>query len=168
MGAPTGNQFWRQRTKHGRDKLFASASLLWESAEKFFDWCDKNPWYKNEYKDGKIQKIPTARPYTLSGLCIYLNVSESFWKEFRKNENLTEDFLSVIALIENIIRTQKFEGAAVGVFNSNIIARDLGMVDKTSLTDEEGNAVPLQVFRLPDNSRLLNDKANGGGSDQKG
>jgi hypothetical protein len=34
---------------------------------------------------------------------------------------------------------QKFEGAAVGAFNSNIIARDLGLIDRTELkvTEEQ-------------------------------
>ena len=161
MSAPRNNQFWKNRSKHGRDRLFKTSKALWKAAQEYFEWVDKHPWYKNEWKDGKMRKIPTARPYTVSGLSIYLNTSESYWREFRKNENLPEDFLSIIANIENIIRTQKFEGAATGAFNSNIIARDLGMVDKTALTDAEGNSIPLQTFRLPDNNRALNNPSDG-------
>ena len=32
-----------------------------------------------------------------------------------------------------VIRTQKFEGASAGLLNANIIARDLGLSDKTEL-----------------------------------
>jgi hypothetical protein len=51
----TGNQLWRLRTKHGRDKLFGDAALLLEEAYKYFDWCDRHPWEKVElvkYKGG--------------------------------------------------------------------------------------------------------------------
>ncbi len=43
-----------------------------------------------------------------------------------------KDFFGVYTRISQIIRTQKFEGAAVGLFNANIIARDLGLADKQS------------------------------------
>ena len=29
MAAPKGNQFWMLRSKHGRDKLFATPEALW-------------------------------------------------------------------------------------------------------------------------------------------
>ena len=134
MAAPKNNQFWKLRSKHGRDKIFKTPELLWEAACEYFQWCDDNPWQKTETTIGTnkndIKVTPTERPYTLTGLAIYLDVSSSFWREFRKNEKLSKDFMSVITRIEEIIYTQKFEGAAVGAFNSNIIARDLGLADK--------------------------------------
>jgi hypothetical protein len=48
MAAPKGNQFWKLRSKHGRDKLFASPELLLESACEYFQWCDENPWLSIE------------------------------------------------------------------------------------------------------------------------
>jgi hypothetical protein len=62
----------------------------------------------------------------------------------RKNK----DFSEVIHAIEEIIRTQKFEGAAVGAFNANIIARDLGMVDKKDVTSDGkplGNKMQIEI-----------------------
>ena len=32
MAANLGNQFWKNRSKHGRDKLFATPDLLWQAA----------------------------------------------------------------------------------------------------------------------------------------
>ena len=49
-----------------------------------------------------------------------------------------KDFSSVITRIEQTIYAQKFEGAAVGSFNANIIARDLGLKDKSELTGKDG------------------------------
>lgn len=38
-----GNQFWKRRSKHGRDKLFKTPDVLWEAACEYFQWCDDNP-----------------------------------------------------------------------------------------------------------------------------
>lgn len=133
MAAPKGNQFWKIRSKHGREKLFATPALLWEAVQEYFEWCDDHPWNKKEAVKGgdlagTVMDVPTERPYTLSGLCLYLDASERYWGMFRSSAN--EDFLRVITRTEEIIRTQKFEGAAVGAFNANIISRDLGLTDK--------------------------------------
>jgi len=129
MGAPAGNQFWRQRTKHGRDKLFSSPDVIWEEAVKYFDWCDNNPIEEIDFKgkDAERVVIPRLRAYTWSGLEIYLNV-ESL-REYKSNPEY-KDFSPVITRIGKIIYTQKFEGSAAGQLNPNIIARDLGLIDK--------------------------------------
>ena len=56
MAAPKGNQFWKLRSKHGRDKLFATPDLLWQAACEYFEWCDKHPWYKSEAIKNAINK----------------------------------------------------------------------------------------------------------------
>ena len=144
MAAPKGNQFWKLRSKHGRDKIFSTPEILLEAAQEYFQWCDDNPWIKNEAIKsgdfaGQLVQIPTARPYTLSGLCLYLGVATQYFDDFKaalKPED--KDFSIVITHVEQAIRTQKFEGAAVGAFNANIIARDLGLADKKELGGEVG------------------------------
>lgn len=132
MAANKGNQFWKLRNKHGRDKLFASSSLLWEAACEYFEWCEKNPMV--EYGWGGTKKN-ILRPYTLSGLCLYLDVNTQYFTDFKKAlPEGEQDFSLVINKIEQTIYTQKFEGAAVGLFNANIIARDLGLKDSTDVT----------------------------------
>lgn len=69
-----------------------------------------------------------------------------------KKDQINKDFSAVINKIEEIIYQQKFEGAAVGLFNSNIIARDLGLRDKQDLTSNgEQIATPtaIQVQIIP-------------------
>ncbi|MEJ8803144.1 DNA-packaging protein [Pontibacter sp. H249] len=136
MAAPKGNQFWKLRSKHGRDKLFASPDLLWEAACEYFEWCDKHPWIKKDWvgKDAFEVDRPTQRPYTLSGLCLYLDVNTKYFNDFKKAGR--EDFSEVLTRIEETIYTQKFEGAAVGTFNASIIARDLGLADKKEISGE--------------------------------
>lgn len=135
MAAPKGNKFWERRSKHGRDKIFASAELLWEAACEYFTYCDENPWVKKDWvgKDAIEVERETQTPYTLSGLCLYVGASESWWKNFRKGDNLDNDFLSTITRIEDVIRTNKMEGAIVGVYNANIVSRDLGLQDNQEI-----------------------------------
>lgn len=164
MPAPKGNQFWKIRSKHGRDKLFSTSDKLWEAACEYFEWCDENPWAETQTKTRETSteetRTPTARPYTLSGLCIYLGCNTHYISQFKTRlEEGEEDFTSVITRIEEIIYTQKFEGAAVGAFNANIIARDLGLKDasKTELSGPNGGPIEITgidiAFMEPDASK---------------
>lgn len=138
MAAPNENKFWQLRSKHGRDKIFSTPSILWESACEYFQWCEDNPWQEQDWvgKDGDEVTKNKVRPYTLSGLCVYLECGEQTLRDYGKRE----DFSEVYTRIEQIIRTQKFEGAATGFFNANIIARDLGLSDKQETkTDVTGD-----------------------------
>lgn len=163
MAAPTGNQFWKLRSSHGRDRLFGTADLLWIGACEYFNWCDAHPWWKNEAiksgdHAGKIVKVPTARPYTMQGLCLYLDCNLVYFNQFEKalegrEDSTSKDFSKIVSRIRETIFMQKFEGAAVGAFNANLIARELGIAEKQEArhVDKEGNDLPIapptiQVF----------------------
>lgn len=144
MAAPIGNQFWKQRSKHGRDKIFSSPEILWEEACKFFEWCDNNPLYEVDYKgkDADEVRIPKMRAYTWEGLELFLDV-ESL-REYKKNPDY-KDFSPVIGRIEKIMYSQKFTGAAAGFLNANIIARDLGLRDKQEI-DQNHSFQPPNII----------------------
>ena len=44
----------------------------------------------------------------------------------------------------------KYEGAAVGAFNANIIARDLGLTDRKDLTSSDGTMIPKPTILVSD------------------
>jgi hypothetical protein len=142
MGAPKGNQFWKLRAKHGRDKIFSSPEILWESCKEYFEATDKRVWEQTDFrgKDAVEVKIPTQAPYTLTGLYLFLDIDRKTWDLYRERQ----DFIPIITRVENIIYTQKFEGASVGAFNSSIIARDLGLRDKKELSGENGGPIKLE------------------------
>lgn len=130
-GAPAGNQFWKQRAKHGRDLIFETPEKLWEACCEYFESTDKRKWVRKDWvgKDAVEVSRETETPYTLTGLYIFLDITAQTWKDYRGRK----DFIEVITRIEGIIYTQKFEGAAVGAFNANIIARDLGLKDHSEV-----------------------------------
>jgi len=156
MPAPKGNRFWELRSKHGRDKLFTSPELLWQAACEYFEWCENNPLYKSEAKvisgfkeSGSVEivDVPLIRAFTIQGLCSYLGCNTAYFRNFKlQNHDHNKDFSAVITHIEEIIYNQKFSGAASGIFNSNIIARDLGLTEKTDLTTK-GESIN-QVFKI--------------------
>lgn len=139
MAAPKGNKFWELRSKHGRDKLFQTPELMWEAAKEYFTYIQETPLeqeeivkYKDYYEKVSVSKM---RPFTLIGLCLYLDCSSSYFRTFKSElKDKDKDFLTVITRIEETIYNQKFEGAASGFLNPNIIARDLGLMDKTDIT----------------------------------
>lgn len=160
MAAPFGNEFWKKRSKHGRERIFNSPKVLWEAACEYFDWARDNPWFKQDFiKSGDMGgfkvDLKTERPLSLKGLCIFLGVNTKYFNDFRdgirgskKKKDL--EYSEIISRITEIIETQQFEGATVGAFNANIISRALGMIDKTEtgFRDKDGNPTdpPKQVM----------------------
>lgn len=132
-----GNQLWKLRSKHGRDSLFSTPELLWKTACEYFEVCDNDTTW-NSYKKTSSdrgcsdEEKTTKRPYTRGGLFLYIGCSEDWLRNFKKT--CSEDFLRVITDIETTIDTQQIEGAMLGAFNSNLVARIQGIKDQTDLT----------------------------------
>lgn len=148
--ARIGNQFWRLRSKHGRDKLFATPELLWNAACEYFKWCESHPLYEMKafaYQGIIVtKKMPKMRAMTLSQLCFYLNANEAYFRQFKAQLPEGEkDFSTIIADIERVIYDQKFQGAAADLLNANIIARDLGLKEHSEFTGKDGAAlIPIK------------------------
>lgn len=144
MAAPKGNRFWEARSSHGRNPKFESPEELWKACVEYFEWVEENPlWEMRPFAyQGEVVQEPVAkmRAMTLTGLCLFLDISDDTWRNYRANN----DLLGVVTRAEKVIYDQKFSGAAADLLNPNIIARDLGLADKrevhktiTDLTDEE-------------------------------
>lgn len=145
MPAPKGNSFWQNRTKHGRDKLFSSPKILWEEACKYFEATDSRKWVKKDWvgKDAFEVERETETPYTKSGIALFLDCDWRTIEALKTDKD--KDFLHIITRIEQIIYTQKIEGAAVGAFNANIVARELGLTEKTESNNTNSTSVTLNL-----------------------
>lgn len=145
MAAPAGNQFWKMRSTHGRSPIFASPDDLWTACDEYFDWVHDNPLMETELVkfqgDAKPVAVPKMRAMTISGLCIFLDITNASWFEYAKRK----DFIDITARVTEIIRTQKFEGASADLLNANIIARDLGLSEKTEHTGKDGAPIVPEV-----------------------
>lgn len=152
MGAPKGNQFWKARSKHGRNKIFTAPSLLHEDCLEYFQWCDDNPLQEAKvfHTDGHLThtELPKLRPYTIGGLCLFLGIDKQTWVNYKTGEN-NQGFFGIISEAEETIYQQKFAGAAAGLLNTNIIARDLGLSDKKEIMGDGGGPVKAQFVFVP-------------------
>ena len=148
MAAPKKNQFWKLRSKHGRDKLFETPELLWQAACEYFEHTDQRKWIKKDWvgKDALPVNRETETPYTISGLCLYLDCGKNFWEQFKGANH--KDFSGIVTRIEQIIYTQKFEGASVGAFNANIIARELGLKEASDINLNDNRKQVSELFPL--------------------
>jgi hypothetical protein len=104
--------------------------MLEASCYEYFEACDKQPLKKqNVFSNGRKMTTNLMRAFTLKGLFIFLDINRKTWENYKANE----DFIAIIERIEDIIYTQKFEGAAAGLLKENIIARELGLADKNNI-----------------------------------
>lgn len=158
MAATKGNQFWKARSKHGRDKIFKTPKSMLDAAFEYFKWVEDNPLTKAIVYQGAVSSEPEElmRAMTIKGLCIYWGVNTRYLNDFIANLNLDndedKDFSDVIDTIKEIIETQKFEGASAGLLNPNIIARDLGLSDKKELSGSVENPLALVIQEISGNT----------------
>ncbi|WP_420013324.1 DNA-packaging protein [Tateyamaria sp.] len=148
MAAPKGNRFWEARSSHGASPKFREASDLWGTCLEYFEWVERNPLKEERIAQDKgsptLIEVKKMRAMTITGLCVFLDVDESTWRDWRANR---DDLFPVITRVEQIIRTQKFEGASADLLNPNIIARDLGLADKTKVAGDPHNPLVHEVRR---------------------
>lgn len=145
MSAPVGNKFWEMRSSHGRTPKFKKPEDLWSACLEYFEWVEANPLHEAKafaYQGlVTVTSLPKMRAMTISSLCIFLDIGVQTWHDYRDKE----DFSVVTTRVDEIIRTQKFQGAAADLLNPNIIARDLGLTEKSELDQrtihEVGNSV---------------------------
>lgn len=148
MAAPVGNSFWEARSSHGRAPIFASPDELWTACCEYFDWVEANPLYEAKAFSFQgtswLESLPKMRAMTLSGLCIFLDIGRRTWDDYRERQ----DFVPVTTRVDEIIKTQKFQGAAADLLNPNIIARDLGLSEKSELDQRTTHEVGPSVSDL--------------------
>ena len=130
-GFQKGNRFWEIRSSHGRKPIFENKDDLWKAACEYFEWANSTPLKEDKLFafQGEITRdtIDLMRPFTISSLCIFLDIGDQTFADYGKRD----DYSGVVEKIKSIIYEQKFSGAATGLLNSNIIARDLGLKDSS-------------------------------------
>ena len=133
---------WNKLKKIGRPKAIPTPERLWELACDYFEDVDNNPIQKEELIKGGMfagdkGTVNLQRPYTWDGFSswLYINGVINKLDDYRLNTgDAYSNFQGIIRAIGEVMRSQKFEGASAGIFNSNIIARELGLAEKSEST----------------------------------
>lgn len=136
---------------------YMDASALTTSAElTTAQGVDPTGAGATDYKQGKIRR--KMRPYTLSGLCSFIGFTASYMSNLKTSnteiyEDESRDFLerenarelvACVDWIKEVIYTNKYNGAATGMFNSDVIMREIGRRLET-----EGEADKVEAKERP-------------------
>jgi hypothetical protein len=148
-----GNKLWTKRSKHGRDRIFATPEIMAEAADEYFQHIMDNPVDEIDFrgKDSNEVKLPHQLPFTLEGLTLFLHVNRKYFDDFEdsldgKDDEISLDFSLLITRIRQIIHNQQYSMAAAGFLKENIVSRYLGLKDKADLTsDDKGLNMDLNV-----------------------
>ena len=145
-----GNNLWELREHSGRPPKYSSPKKLWNACVEYFQWVEENPIKVQKHAIFKGAAYPyweeKPRAMLLSQLCRSIGVSQETWNDWRKNRH---DLAEVITRVDAIIWEQKFQGAAIDLFNSNIIAQELGLKTKLE-TSQEGETLEEFLQGLED------------------
>jgi hypothetical protein len=94
------------------------------------------------------EPVAKMRAMTQSGLYLFLDIDRMTWDNYRGRE----DFFAVVMRVEDTIRSQKFAGAAADLLNANIIARDLGLSEKSEV-EHSGGVTFQTIYEAPPSNK---------------
>jgi hypothetical protein len=129
------------RTPPIKQKYIKTPEYLWELFCNYVQHERGNPMFKVEYvgKEGDKVNTPLQVPITFEGFECWLadeGIIQDLGDYSKNDDNRYKTYASIITRIQNNCFAQNFKGAAVGLFNANLIAKKLGLVEKkqTELT----------------------------------
>lgn len=143
MAAPKKEPLWKKVKKpNGRPRKFKTQDDLWNEALSYFEWVEKNPLQEEKvfHYQGKITKtkVSKMRAMSIEAFCLHANTNKMTFADYEKGKH-GDGFSYVIQAIKEIIRNQKFTGAAADLLNANIISRDLGLIDRSVVDQRNAN-----------------------------
>lgn len=142
-----GTQLWRLRAKYAPREIEIDPQKLLETCIDYFEWCLKNPLIEKRvgFSKGEILEADVEHPraMTIWGLSTFMGITDKTFYEWRRKR---DDLRPVLLWAEQIMKEQKFTGAAAGMLNANIISRELGLLEKVVM---ESN-VPQMVVKPPE------------------
>jgi hypothetical protein len=150
----------------GRPKIFETPEEVLEYFEEYKEDVLENPIKVVDYvgKDAKEITRKHYRPLTWSGFEAFLFRKYRLLKDmdqYRYNQDgLYSEYMGIIRAIGREMYDNKFSGAAVGIYQQNIIARELGLADTQKVHNfdrpilEKGEALPEDFDGVTDDDLL--------------
>lgn len=122
----------------GQPKKIPDAQTLYDWFEKYKIWNEQNPVTKMDFKGKDADEVTYKIDRPLSWLSFYVwiyknkGIGISTVEGYKANKNnVYAEYSSIIRVIDAEIFTQQYDGAASGVYQQNIVARKLGLADKS-------------------------------------
>jgi len=129
-------------------KNIKSPEHLYELFQKYEKHAKNSPKRAYHYSTKLDKQVAVDKeiPLTWTGFEVFLNKSKviSRLDDYKANkDDRYSEYAYIIRAIDLEIKDDKFSGAAAGVYQHNIIARDLGMVDKKDFTTDGKPIQPI-------------------------
>lgn len=133
-----------------KPKYIESPERLWELFTQYVDHERKSPLFKREYvgKDGNEVDTPLQVPITFEGFECYLwdlGIINDLGDYASNKDGRYTNYATIITRIRQNCFVQNFKGASVGLFNPNIIAKKLGLIDKSESKVDSDNKHEIVV-----------------------
>ena len=142
MAAPKGNKF--ALGNPGKPKKWGAVEELQADINAYFKWCDDNP-----LRDRSDTQPEVTRPYTIEGLCAFLECDRVTLINYQQEEGY-EEYFSTIKAAKNKIQQNKVERALSGLAPAATSIFDLknnhGYRDKQE-TEHSGNVAINKIER---------------------
>lgn len=136
-----GEKLYKRPNNKGRPRAFDTPEDIWDAAIAYFEWVERNPLWEAKLVSfqgiSTVEQLPKMRAMTLMGFWLHSGVNKDTWYRYKNDSHYRE----VCENVEYHIREQKFSGAAAGLLNPIIIARDLGLSEKHEVTGADGGAI---------------------------
>lgn len=128
----------------GKHKYIETPEKLWEYFQAYVQFERDNPMNKVEYagKDGIERNTQLETPITFEGFECYLadqDIVNDLGDYSSNKDDRYADYATIITRIRKNCFVNNYKGAAVGLFNANLIARKLGIADSTKNENENTN-----------------------------
>ena len=125
----------------GQPKKIPDAETLYKWFEAYKRWSKKNPMKKMDFKGKDAEQVTykLERPLTWVGFGVWLwkNKTVSNIDEYKANkDDVYAAYSSILRTIGGEIYQHQYDGASVGIFQQNIVARKLGLTEKSETKTE--------------------------------
>lgn len=139
----------------GRPRKFNDNDILRCRVEEYFNYCDEQV---KEYEDSKGRLTIIRKPYTLSGLCLWLGICRDTFAEYVNgkyddiNNKFSDTFLYARQKVENYVE----EGMLNNTLNTNgsifNLKNNFNWKDKTEVEHQVTN-IDVKISNLIDENK---------------
>ena len=140
-----------------KPKLIETPERLLQLFKDYVKHESENPMHRIDYvgKEGKQVKTALETPITFDGFEVYLfqkGIINDLGDYSKNKDGRYSDYAPIIAYIRKHCYIHNFKGAAVKLFDPNLIARKLGIKDSSDVTTngQSINEIKVNIIKPSD------------------
>lgn len=137
---------WPQGRKP--EKKFQTAEDLENAVNSYFIWCDEQ---REIVTDSKGNTKVVAKPYTITGLCVYIGITRDTFISYSKDPVLENVIAMAKLRVENYIEENSLNGKVNPIMSIFNLKNNFGWVDRV----EVNNSQSVEVLDASDIKRML-------------